>query len=139
MAIERTFKPEDGKVLPCRRGEARTEYLEAASRLRLRVTAAGARTWGVSYYASSVRMTRRLKLGDASRVSLASARKLARKAITEAEAGQDPFAARVAKREEERHRRQERAEARQRARAALPAPTVTKVCELGLKPRPQAA
>lgn len=37
-----TFKPDDGKRLLCREGEERTEYHEAASGLRLRVSSSGA-------------------------------------------------------------------------------------------------
>jgi hypothetical protein len=44
-ATELTFKPDDGKTLPCREGEERSEYYENASGLRLRVTRPGSRSW----------------------------------------------------------------------------------------------
>ncbi len=47
MAIDRTFRPDDGKTLPCRSGEARTEYLEAATALRLRESRLPRGPWGL--------------------------------------------------------------------------------------------
>ena len=60
-----TFKPDDGKRLPCREGEDRTEYLERATGLRLRVSRSGSRTWLVAFWSPVAKTTRRLKLGDA--------------------------------------------------------------------------
>ncbi len=130
MAIEKTFRPDDGKTLPCRRGEARTEYLEAGSGLRLRVSPT-ARTWGIVYYSPAAKATRRLRLGDAAKMTLAKARALARGAMTAVEDGGDPHVARLAEREREREARRKRAEERRhtaqdRARRAV---TFGKLCD----------
>ena len=130
MAIEQTFRPDDGKTLPCRPGEARTEYLEPGSGLRLRVTAAGARAWTVVYYAPAAKTTRRMRLGDAAVMPLARARRLARAAMTAVEDGHDPYAGRLAARlqniEERRGRVEERRrQAKDRARRAV---TFGKLC-----------
>ena len=115
MAIEHAFKPKDGERLPCRPGLARTEYVETASGLRLRVTASGARAWSVVFWSPTARTSRRLKLGDAASMPLAAARASARKALHEVEhGGRDPYADRLAAREREQAVRRQRAEDRRR-------------------------
>src|SRR5258708_7731041 len=114
--IDLTFKPDDGKRLPCRDGKDRTEYHETASGLRLRVTRVGSRTWGVTYYTALAKTTRRLKLGNAATMPLSKARAAARAALHAVnEEGRDPQAERVADRAQERQERAQRAEARRLA------------------------
>ena len=112
MAIERTFKPGDEQALECRPGQARTEYLETASGLRLRVSANGTRVWGVAYYSPAAKTTRRLRLGDAGRVTLSTARRLARAALADADKGRDPHVERSEARRREQDERARRAEQR---------------------------
>jgi integrase len=113
-----TFGPADAKRLPCRPGDERTEYLEVASGLRLRVTRAGARTWAVAYWSPVTKTTRRLKIGDAATMPLSKARAAARAALHGvAEEARDPYAERVAARERERAERARRAEERRRTSA----------------------
>lgn len=111
-----TFQPEDGKRLPCRDGEERTEYLEIASGLRLRVSRSGSRSWAVVYWTALAKTTRRLKLGNAAKMPLSKARAAARAALHAVnEEGRDPQAERVAERVQERLQRSQRAEARRLA------------------------
>jgi hypothetical protein len=113
VAEETSFRPDDGRTLPCAPGRARSEFVERGSGLRLTVTAAGARAWSVAYYSSHAGFTRRLRLGDASRMSLASARAAARKALHAAQdEGRDPHVERLAERERVREERRRRAEER---------------------------
>lgn len=115
-AIERTFRPDDGKALPAQGGQERTEYYEPASGLRLRVTRRGARTWLVLFWSRSAGRTRRLTLGDASEMPLKKAREAARAALVAVDReGRDPYAEKLAKREEERAERARRIEGRRRA------------------------
>ena len=129
MAIEKTFRPDDGQRLPGRPGEARTEYLERGSGLRLRIAATGSRTWCVAYYAKAAKTTRRLKLA-AARLPLAKARKLARAALVAVEAGRDPFSEALAARELERKERSARREERERQKAERERRSITfgKLC-----------
>jgi integrase len=109
-----TFQPEDGKRLPCRDGEDRTEYHEPASGLRLRVSRSGARTWLVAFWSPVAKTTRRLKLGDGARMPLSKARAGARAALHSVEQERrDPHAERVVAREREREARRRRAEERE--------------------------
>jgi hypothetical protein len=110
----REFVPGDGARLPCLDGR-RTEYREPATGLRLRVTPEGARSWAVCFWSALAKTQRRLKLGDAARVPLSRARRLARAALTAVDEGRDPFAERQATRDVERVKRAERAEERHRA------------------------
>lgn len=110
-----TFKADDGSRLPCREGEARTEYREESSGLRLRVSSTGARTWAVAYWSPLAKTTRRLKLGNASTMPLSKARAAARAALHAVEQeGKDPQADRAADRLRERQQRAERAAERRR-------------------------
>jgi integrase len=112
------FKTDDGRRLQCRAGEERTEYVEVASGLRLRVTRTGARTWAVAYWSPLAKTTRRLKLGDAGTMPLSAARSAARAALHAVEReGRDPQAERVADRLQERQDRIRRAEDRRQANA----------------------
>jgi integrase len=114
-----TFGPHDGRRLLCREGDARTEYTEKASGLRLRVTRAGARSWSVAYWSPAAKTARRVKLGDASRMPLAKARAAARAALYAVEEeGRDPAADRAAARLQEREERRRRSEQRQAAAEA---------------------
>lgn len=102
-AVERTFRPDDGKTLPAREGQERTEYYEPASGLRLRVTRRGARTWLVLFWSRSAGRTRRLTLGNATEMPLKKAREAARAALVAVDGeGRDPYAERLARRHEER-------------------------------------
>ena len=114
MTLERNLRPDDGKTLPCHPGTRRTEYTEAASGLRLRVTKDEARAWYVIFWSPTAKTARRLKLGEAATMPLADARKTARAALHAAEnEGRDPHAERLAAREREREERKRRAEERQ--------------------------
>jgi integrase len=66
------------------------------------------------YYSPAAKATRRLRLGDAVKMTLAKARALARAAMTAVEDGGDPHVARLAERERERDERRKRAEERRR-------------------------
>jgi integrase len=130
-AIERTFRPDDGKTLPCREGDERTEYHESASGLRLRVTRLGSRTWLVLFWSATAARTRRLNLGDGATMSLKKAREAARAALAAVETeGRDPYAERIAEREREREERRRRADERRRVAAERARRTVTfgKLC-----------
>jgi len=133
-----TFRPDDGKRLPCHDGEDRTEYHEPASGLRLRVSRSGARTWLVAFWSPVAKTTRRLKLGDGARMPLSKARAGARAALhTVEQEGRDPHAERVLERERERVARKRRAEereaeARDRARRRI---GFGKLCEQYLHER----
>jgi hypothetical protein len=59
-AEELTFTPDDGKTLPCREGEERSEYYESASGLRLRVTQPASRMWFLTDWGPTVKTARRL-------------------------------------------------------------------------------
>jgi integrase len=109
------FAPADGTRLPCP-GRGRVEYHEPSSGLRLRVTAAGARSWVVCFWSPVAKVQRRLKLGDPARVDLSKARRLARTALVAVGEGRDPYLERRATRERELAERAERAvERRQQA------------------------
>lgn len=109
-----TFKTEEGKRLQCRDGEDRTEYHEAASGLRVRVSRSGARTWLVAFWAPVAKTTRRLKLGDAGQMPLSKARSAARATLHAVEQeGHDPHAERLVARQREREERKRRAEERE--------------------------
>jgi len=119
MAIVTTFAPQDGRRLACRVPKSRTEYLEVASGLRLRVTAAGARSWSACYYSPTTRSWRRVRLGDAATMPLARARELARATLHAVEAeGRDPAAERRQDQAQEIEARRQRAEGRRAAVAA---------------------
>ncbi len=107
-----SFKANDGTRLRCDPGEARTEFVERATGLRLRVTVGGARTWSVAYWAAAARTARRLRLGDAEKMPLSQARKLARRALAAVDAGDDPYVERLAERQKEREARRQQAEER---------------------------
>ncbi len=107
------FAPADGMRLPCP-GRGRVEYHEPSSGLRLRVTATGARSWVVCFWSPVAKVQRRLKLGDAARVDLSKARRLARAALTAVAEGRDPFLERQAVRARELEERAHRAEERHR-------------------------
>ncbi len=124
MAIEWQFGPSDGQTLLAPLGEARAEWVESSSGLRLRVTAGGARAWYATFYAPAAGATRRLKLGNAAKLPLAKARRLARAALAAVEAGRDPFLERREARQTERAARVERSEERRRRRSSRPASTV---------------
>jgi len=114
--IYATFKPEDGKRLPCREGEDRTEYHERSTGLRLRVSRSGARTWLVVFWSPIAKTARRLKLGDGAVMPLKKARAAARTALHAIEKeGRDPYAERLARREQEREARKRRSEERRQA------------------------
>jgi integrase len=116
MADLTSFKPEDGKRLPCGDSEERTEYREPASGLRLRVSRSGARTWLVTYWSPAAKTTRRLKLGDGALMPLSKARAAARAILHAVEQeGRDPASERVATRLLEREERRRRAEERRQA------------------------
>ncbi|HKZ31851.1 MAG TPA: Arm DNA-binding domain-containing protein, partial [Vicinamibacteria bacterium] len=119
---EFVFAPYDGARLPCP-GRGRVEYHEQASGLRLRVTAAGARSWVVSYWSPVAKVQRRLKLGYPSKLELAKARKLAHAALTAVGQGRDPYLERQGERELQA--RLERAEERKRRAAARARRSVT--------------
>jgi integrase len=130
-----TFRAGDGKRLPCRDREQRTEYVETASGLRLRVTRSGARSWCIAYWSRVAKTTRRLKLGDAAVMPLSKARTAARAALAAVETqGRDPYAERAAQASQEREERRRRAEARLQARTRR-APTVAAVCRAYIEHR----
>jgi integrase len=86
-----------------------TEYHDTVLRgLLLRVTATGARSYGVRYRFAG--QARRLHIGDVGRLSLAEARQQAREHLADAVKGIDPVAARQAERlaAEEARRKTER-------------------------------
>jgi integrase len=115
MPVDLIFGPQDGKRLGCRPGEARTEYHEAATGLRLRVSASGARAWGVVFWSTTAKTMRRLKLGNAAVMPLKQAREKARRALHAVhDEDRDPMAERRGFRDQERAERQRRAEARAR-------------------------
>src|SRR5713226_9549746 len=117
-ATEVTFKPDDGKRLPCRPGEERTEYHEPGSGLRLRVTGGGARTWSVTFWSPVAKIPRRRRLGDAALMPVSKARAAARDAIHPVEQeGRDPYGDRLTQRAQERDAREHRAEERRAATA----------------------
>lgn len=125
-----TFDRDDGRRLPCLDGKSRTEYHEAASGLRLRVTSKGARTWAVAYWSPVKKAARRLKLGDADTMPLGRARAAARAALHAVEAeGRDPMADRHETREREREARAQRAKARVEAAHRRRRTTFGKVLE----------
>ena len=116
MSEDLTFRRDDGKRLPCRDGEDRTEYLELASRLRLRVTRAGARTWSVVYWSPLAKTTRRYKLGNAAQMPLSKARAAARATLAAVETQRrDPHAEDAAESQRQRDDRQRRTGERRRA------------------------
>lgn len=116
MVVELTFKAGDGARLLCREGEGRTEYREAATGLRLRVTSKGARAWSIVYWSPLVRTTRRYRIGDGALMPLSQARARARSVLHAVEQeGRDPQAERVAAGAKEREARKVRAEARRLA------------------------
>ena len=107
------FAPSDGSRLPCP-GRGRVEYTEESSGLRLRVTAAGARAWYVTYWAPAAKTQRRLKLGDPRKLDLSKARVLARRALVAVAEGRDPYLERHQERGRELEARRERAQERHR-------------------------
>jgi integrase len=118
MALEQSFRAHDGRTLRCPEGQDRVEFIERPTKLRLRVSRTGARTWAVMFWSPAAKKNRRLKLGDAGRMPLATARKLARAALHRVESeGVDVFAEARAQREREREQRRQRSEQRRRAAA----------------------
>jgi integrase len=120
MAHEReSFGVHDGERLGVMTGEERSEYVEVPTRLRLRVTKNGARSWLVVYWSSVAKNTRRMTFGDAATMPLKEARAQARAALHAVEKeGRDPYAEKLASREQEREQRKARAAERIAARAA---------------------
>jgi len=107
------FAPADGTRLPCP-GRGRIEYHEAASGLRLRVTATGARSWLVCFWSPLAKAQRRLKLGDPAKLDLSKARRFARAALAAVAEGRDPYLERQGARDRELQARRERAADRRR-------------------------
>ncbi len=85
-----TFKPPSVGVLDI--------WDETLTGFGVRVASSGLKTFHVRYRAKGARKRRRLKLGVFPTLSLAQARGLARKKLSEAELGQDPAGERAAER-----------------------------------------